>query len=114
MYKQNSNRFSIKHLISCDVIKIKISSYVVKTWSLTNIIPLVQTAVTFLLLANGHLGQDEFNVVQPLGETLVVVGLNVQARLQGRLHTRLPELVDLFDKVADESKKLQKGYRLTS
>jgi hypothetical protein len=55
-------------------------------------------------LANGHLGQDEFNVVQPLGETLVVVGLNVQARLQGGLQTRLSELVDLFDKVADEPK----------
>jgi len=59
-------------------------------------------------LANGHLGEDELNVVQPLGEALVVVGLNVQARLQGGLQARLTELVNLLNKVADKPKYLNK------
>jgi len=59
-------------------------------------------------LANGHLGEDELNVVQPLGEALVVVGLNVQARLQGGLQARLSELVNLLNKVADKPKYLKR------
>jgi hypothetical protein len=59
-------------------------------------------------LANGHLGEDELNVVQTLGEALVVVGLNVQARLQGGLQARLSELVNLLNKVADKPKYLKK------
>ena len=58
-------------------------------------------------MANGHLGEDELNVVQPLGEALVVVGLNVQARLQGGLQARLTELVNLLNQVADKPKYLK-------
>ena len=43
-----------------------------------NYILLIQTTITLLFLTNGHLGQDELDVAQPLGEPLVVVGLEVQ------------------------------------
>ena len=59
-------------------------------------------------MANGHLGEDELNVVQPLGEALVVVGLNVQARLQSGLQARLSELVNLLNKVADKPNYLKR------
>ncbi len=58
-------------------------------------------------MANGHLGEDELNIFQPLGEALVVVGLNVQARLHGGLQARLSELVNLLDKVTDKPKQLK-------
>jgi hypothetical protein len=63
-------------------------------------------------LANGHLGEDELNVVQTLGEALVVVGLNVQARLQGGLQARLSEFVNLLNKVADKPKYLKKKKKV--
>jgi hypothetical protein len=58
-------------------------------------------------LTNGHLGEDELNVIQPLGEALVVVGLKVQARLQSGLQARFSELVHLLDQVADKPKQLK-------
>jgi hypothetical protein len=76
----------IKHRISCDVIGKLNSSYKSNAIPyINNYILLIQTTITLLFLTNGHLGQDELHVAQPLGEPLVVVGLEVEARLKGWL-----------------------------
>jgi hypothetical protein len=76
----------IKHRVSCDVIGKLNSSYKSNAIPfINNYILFIQTTITLLLLTNGHLGQDELHVAQPLGEPLVVVGLEVQARFKGWL-----------------------------
>ena len=69
----------IKHQVSCDVIGKLNSSYKLFVIPcMNNYILFIQTTITLLFLTDGYLGQDELHVAQPLGEPLVVVGLEVQ------------------------------------
>ncbi len=65
------------------------------------LIPLINTAVRLLFLANCQLSQVSLDLAQFGGEALVLAGLNVEIRLHLLIHFGLDKLVRLLDKVAN-------------